>query len=143
MKKILGVLIASLVAASVWAAPREATTLTHVDTTFAATNNVVADVVAFPAKLVGYTLNSAEAATNALTITLTRINTLVDRSTTNAPTVTTWTNTYTLATINTTNAAGALDSGSISDSLYTVNGDSITYTNSVITDGILTLDWQY
>jgi hypothetical protein len=137
-----------LVTLSAIGAPREATTVQHEDTVFNNTNLVTkTDVTVFPAKPIGYTWNIADTSnTNILTITVTRIDTVVDRNvaSTNAPVVLTWTNTHTIATITTTNNSGsALFTGAISDTFYTRGQDSITFSNDVCTNGIFTLDWQY
>lgn len=145
---MLGVGIASFAALLATAAPREATTVEHEDTVFNNTNLVTKTIApVFPAKPIGYTWNIADTSeTNTLTITVTRIDTLIDRSvaSTNPPVVLTWTNTHTVAAILTTNNSGsALFTGAISDTFYTKGEDSITYSNSVATNGIFTLDWQY
>ena len=140
----LGFAFVALAASLSLSAPLLETKLAPNDTVFNDTNTVTKTVKNYPAKAVGYTFNMAEAATNALTVTLTRIKTLVDRDNgTNAPAVLTWTNTHVIATINTTNAASAIATGTITDTLYTEKDDSIAYANDVVEDGILTIQWEY
>jgi hypothetical protein len=144
MSLALGCGIVAIAASLALAAPILETTVAHNDTLFNDTNSVTKTVNRYPAKAIGYTFNTAEAATNSLVITLTRIKTLVDRDNgASPPVVLTWTNTHVIATILTTNTAGAIDTGTITDTLYTDKNDSITYTNTVVEDGILTIDWEY
>jgi len=142
VKRILIFLGSTLAATTLLAAPLLETRLERNETVFNDATTVTKTAKNFPAKAVSYTLNTAEAATNALTITVTRIKTLVDRDAA-GPNVTTWTNTHVIATINTTNAAGAIDTGSITDTFYTEKDDSIAYANDVVTNGILTIQWEY
>ena len=140
----LGALLLGCSALCSLSAPDLQTTVVHNDTIFNDTNSVTKVQGNHNVKAVGYTFNTAEAATNSLTLTVTRIKTLIDRDNgTNAPAVLTWTNTHVIATILTTNTAGAIDTGSITDTFYIEEDDSITYTNTVVEDGILTIDWQY
>jgi histidine ammonia-lyase len=142
---ILGAILLGATALLAVSAPPLQTTIAHNDTVFNNTNSVTKTVGNHQAKAVSYTYDLAEIfQTNTLTITATRIKTLVDRSSTNAPAVLTWTNTHVIATILTTNNSGsALFTGSIADTFYTQEGDSITYSNDIATNAILTLEWQY
>jgi len=147
MHKVKGFLLGALLLGvsalcSLGAGPVQ-TTVVHNDTIFNDTNSVTKTQGNYVVKAVGYTYNIAEAATNTLTVTATRIKTLVDRDTGGAPVVLTWTNTHTIATISTTNATGAIETGSISDTFYVQKGDSVTYANTVVEDGVLTIDWQH
>ena len=144
--KLLATVASLLVACSSMGAPREASTVGQDYVVFNATNKVVKVADNHPAKVIGYVMDAPaqdSAVTNVCTVTATRIGTLIDRSSTNAPTVTTWTNLYTIATITTTNVAANLDSQAISSSFYSYGQDSLTYSNSALTNAVLNLQWQY
>ena len=140
-----GLVLIALVQIAALGSPRENTAVSHDHTVFNATNQVTkTNPNYFMAKPIGWQLDTAEASnTNVLTITATRIEELVNPGT-GTPTTVTWTNTEVVATITTTNnAAGAIDVGAISSDFYIKNGDSVTYSNSVATNAILTIHWQY
>ena len=141
---LLGAIFAGIGILCAQSAPDIQTSVAHSEVIFNDTNSVSVTTRDARVKAIGYTFDVAEAATNSLSIIVTRVNTLVDRDNgTNAPAVLTWTNTHTIATILTTNTASALHTGSISDTLYLHRGDMLTYTNTVVEDGLLTVDWQY
>ena len=138
----LGFGIVALAATLSLAAPLLETKIAHDHTVFNDTNSVTKTVNNYPAKAIGYTYNVGTAASNTCTITLTRIKTLVNRAA-SGPVVLIWTNTHVLATLNLTNTASAIHTGTITDTLYTEKNDSITYTNTVVDDGVLTIQWEY
>lgn len=140
---VFGVLIVGLFVFAAKAAPRENSTISHDETVFNAGVDVARVVAIFPAKLVGYQMNNAEAATNTLSVIATRVESVIDRTGPGAPVVTTWTNSYTITAISTTNTSESLDSGAVDSTFYTRSGDSIQYTNTISSNAILSLQWQY